>query len=122
MTVDEFKDSIDSGRTIMCRNISERNAVLEFLIFLGYELNEPSAMYLKPGNEDDAYLHPAKSRYGSVICCRMCADDGSDSVIPFCEVSSLLDYMDSGIDERTQEEFEQEFAALMCRKDGNYDA
>lgn len=70
MTIAEFRVLVEQHFTIRCNNISERNAVLELLILLGYKVNDNSMGYLVPGNTDDRFLHPVMSSYESIICCR----------------------------------------------------
>lgn len=112
MTADEFKDKINRRFVVECNNVSERNATLELLISLGYEINRPSMDYLKPGNQDFDYPHPVMERGGSRICCTMYVAEKEKS-IRFAEIATLIDYLDSNIDERDNEEFSEAFAALM---------
>ena len=112
MTVDEFKDKINRRFVVNCRSISERNLTLELLIALGYEVNGPSMEYLTPGNQDFHYPHPIMERGGSRICCTMYADD-KENAIQFSEITALIDYLDSSIDERSNDEFSEAFMALM---------
>lgn len=119
MTIAEFRVLVEQHFTIRCNNISERNAVLELLILLGYKVNDNSMGYLVPGNTDDRFLHPVMSSYESIICCRQGASDkdfdpGCIRRIEFAEVKDLLSYLDSNIDERTEDEFKQDFASLVC--------
>ena len=111
MTVVEFKDLIDQHYVVRCSDIAERNSVLELLIFLGYKVNESSMEYLKPGNVDDEYLHPGMSSYENVICCMRGVRDIKN--IRFSEVKSIVDYLDSSIDERSFDEFREDLIAMM---------
>ena len=112
MTVDESKDKINHKFVVKCRSISERNQTLELLIALGYEVNEPSMEYLKPGYQDFHYPHPIMERGGSRICCTRYADD-KENLIQFAEITTLVDYLDSSIDERSNDEFAEALATLM---------
>lgn len=112
MTVDEFKDMIDRRFVVECSSVSERNQTLELLLALGYVVNEPSMKYLEPGNQDFNYPHPVREHGGNRICCTMYVDDQEKS-IQFAWIASLIEYLDSNLDERNSEEFSEAFAALM---------
>lgn len=112
MTVEKFKALIEQRYVIRCSDISERNSVLELLILLGYRVNDASMEYLKPGNVDDKYLHPGMGSYEDAICCYKII--GSVKNIGFSEVKDLIGYLDTSIDERSSDEFSEDFAALMC--------
>ena len=71
--------------------------------------------YLKPGNQDFHYPHSIMERGGSRICCTMYADD-KENLIQFAEITTLVDYLDSSIDERSSEEFWEAFTTLMSQE------
>ena len=51
-------------------------------------------------------------RGGSRICCTRYADD-KENLIQFAEITTLVDYLDSSIDERSNDEFAEALATLM---------
>lgn len=80
MTIAEFRVLVEQRFTIRCNNISERNAVLEQLILLGYKVSNNSMKYLVPGNTDDRFLHPVMNSYESIILwCRCTGSCGAQT-------------------------------------------
>ena len=112
MTVDEFKSLINRRYAVRCDNIFERNTTIELLLALGYEINIPSLEYLTPGNDDFVYPHPVMESRGHQICCVMFVEDDGKA-IRFAEIADLISYLDSSLDDRSDEEFTEAFAELM---------
>lgn len=113
MTIDKFKELIGQRYAVICGDIYERNAVLELLIYLGYEVNNSSMEYLKPGNTSDRFLHPVMNQYGDEICCRRIAHPDGNNVY-YAEIADLVESSESSIDDRSSDEFSQDFSVLMC--------
>lgn len=101
MSVEEFRQIVESGKLIRCNNKDERNSVLEFMVAHGFNVNRASLEYLN-GVEDNHFLHPGliKNRPSNMVCCY--AGYSDYEYVPYRHVEDLISsYAKQILDERS---------------------
>lgn len=119
MELEQFRDMALESIVVRCDTVQERRNVLELFEGLGFEIGSASMehLFVEAEEDDDTeYMHPGfspKNRYVSCYRYFERAKDDVEHAISYEDIQNLIE-SPPPLDERSDAEFEEDFAALLC--------
>lgn len=116
MTVQELIDILKSGAVIECSNVFQRKNVLEFFDNLDFVIGPNTRTLMNIDEErgrDTDYMHPGLNTDRKCIACY--ASTRGKTSVNYKDIADIVEnpYIPK-IDERSDAEFAEDFALLMC--------
>lgn len=117
MTSNEFRDMANEGIVIECLTAQQRREVLELFEENGFPIGSATKAYMRPeGDRNTVYMHPALKPDESCVCCYREFGRASEDVanaVRYEDVRCLIENT-SPLDDRSDTEFANDFASLLC--------
>lgn len=114
MTPEEFIEKIANGARIKCDTIQQRRTVLEFFDERGFSIGPNTReMYLEipvEQDRDSSYMHPGYDRHREYI---VVYSSTFGSQIKYEDIADIVE-ISLPLDNRSDADFERDFALLCC--------
>lgn len=119
MTLDQFRDMALEGLVVECRTVQERRDTLELFETAGIEISGPSMEHLLVAAEEDCdtdYMHPGIDPDRRYVTCYRYFERAKIDVRYAVSYKDIQDLIESPplLDERSDAEFAEDFALLLC--------
>lgn len=111
MQQEELNGFIKGMGIIICQTAQQRNDVLRYLMYAGFELTETAKLHVRHNELCGNFLNPGFDRGGHAIDCysvRIVENGINRPTIRFSQISHLI----YGLPDQTKEEFDAAFAAF----------